>query len=191
MDAMSIKLDSPVSSIAERVRLEREARGWTLANVAARSGVSRAMISKIERCEASPTATVLLRLAGAFDLTLAGLIARAEGNPDRLVRSADQPVWRDPASGYLRRQVFERADHPLELVRVEMPAGARVGLPASSYTRIRQVVWVMDGELVIEEGGVRRHLAAGDCLGFGPPADTVIANESASTCTYLVAVARG
>jgi hypothetical protein len=99
-------------------------------------------------------------------------------------------VWRDPASRYLRRQIFERADHPVELVRVEMPAGARVGLPASSYARIRQVVWVVDGELVIEEGGVRRQLGAGDCLGFGPPADTTIANESTRTCTYVVVVAR-
>ena len=187
---MSSIVDGAVSSIADRVRLEREAHGWTLADLATRSGVSRAMISKIERREASPTATVLVRLAGAFDLTLAGLIARAEADADRLVRAAEQPVWQDPASGYLRRQVFERADHPVELVRVEMPAGARVGLPASSYARIRQVIWVIDGRLVIDEGGVRRELAAGDCLGFGPPADTTIANESDRTCTYLVVLAR-
>ena len=49
---VSTILDSPLASIAERVRLERESRGWTLADVAARSGVSRAMISKVERCEA-------------------------------------------------------------------------------------------------------------------------------------------
>jgi glyoxylate utilization-related uncharacterized protein len=90
----------------------------------------------------------------------------------------------------VRRQIFERADHPLELVRVELPAGARVGLPASSYARIRQVVWVIDGELVIEEAGARRELAAGDCLGFGPPADSTFINESARPCTYVVVVAR-
>src|SRR5436853_309143 len=118
-----------MASIAERLRLERETRAWTLADVAARSGVSRAMISKIERCEASPTATVLVRLASAFDLTLAGLLARAEGNAERLIREPDQPIWRDPASGYVRRQIFERADHPVELVRIELPAGARVGFP--------------------------------------------------------------
>lgn len=172
------------------MRLERDARGWSLADLASRSGVSRAMISRIERCEASPTATVLLRLATAFDLTLGGLIARAEGDGDRLVRVADQPLWRDPATGYLRRQVFERSDHPVELVRVELPAGARVGLPASSYSRIRQVVWVLEGSLVIEEGGVRHELAEGDCLGYGSPADTTIANECTATCTYLVVVAR-
>lgn len=148
------------------------------------------MISKIERCEASPTATVLVRLAGAFDLTLGGLIARAEGDRERLVRAGDQPVWRDPATGYLRRQLFERADHPVELVRVELPAGARVGLPASSYARIRQVVWALEGELVIEEGGVRHEMSPGDCLGFGPPADTTFINESNKACTYAVIVAR-
>jgi transcriptional regulator with XRE-family HTH domain len=176
--------------IAERLRLERDARGWTLTEVAARSGVSRATISKIERCEASPTATVLVRLAGAFDLTLGGLIARAEGDGARLVRGEEQPIWRDPASGYLRRQIFERADHPLELVRVELPPTARVGMPAASYTRIRQVVWVLEGALVIEEPGARHELSAGDCLGFGAPADTTFINESTTACAYLVVVAR-
>jgi transcriptional regulator with XRE-family HTH domain len=187
---VSIKLDEPGARIADRLHLEREARGWTLADLATRSGVSRAMISKIERCEASPTATLLVRLAGAFDLTLGGLIARAEGDAERLVRSADQSVWCDPASGYLRRQLFERTDNPIELVRVELPGSARVGMPASSYVRIRQVVWVIEGELVIEEAGARHELAAGDCLGFGPPADTTFVNESVKTCTYLVIVAR-
>jgi transcriptional regulator with XRE-family HTH domain len=91
------------------------------------------MISKIERCEASPTATLLVRLASAFDLTLGGLIARAEGDAERLVRSANQSVWRDPASGYLRRQIFERTDHPIELVRVELPAFANESVKTCTY----------------------------------------------------------
>jgi transcriptional regulator with XRE-family HTH domain len=187
MNELATKVDDP---LAERVRLERDLRGWSLADLAARSGVSRAMISKVERGAASPTASLLVRLASAFDLTLAGLIARAEADRDRLVKLADQPVWRDPASGYLRRQVFERADHPVELVRVELPPAARVGLPAASYARIRQVVWVLEGELVVEQGGVRRELVAGDCLGFGEPADTTFSNERQMPCVYLVALAR-
>lgn len=176
--------------LADRLRLERESRGWTLGDVAERSAVSRAMISKIERGEASPTATVLVRLAGAFDLTLGGLISRAEGDADRLVRAADQTLWRDPSSGYLRRQIFERADHPIEVVRVELPAGARVGMPASSYSRIRQVVWVQSGCLVLQEGDARHELGTGDCLGFGPPADTTFINDADEPCTYVVVVAR-
>ena len=148
------------------------------------------MISRVERGEASPTAAILVRLAGAFDLTLGGLLARAEEPHRPVVRAADQPAWRDPASGYLRRQIFERADHPVELVQVELPAGARVGMPASSYSRVRQLVWVMKGSLVIEEGAARHELGMGDCYAFGAPADTTFANQSRDACVYLVAMAR-
>ena len=178
--------------IADRVRLERDARGWSLAELAERAGVSKATISKIEREEVSPTAVILVRLAGAFDLTLAGLLLRAEGNGEqsRVSRAADQPVWRDPATGYARRQVLSRPDHPLELVQVELPARQQVALPASSFVHIRQAVWVQSGELVIDEGGERNVLAAGDCLPFGSPADVVFANETELPCLYSVILAR-
>jgi transcriptional regulator with XRE-family HTH domain len=187
---MSTIVDDAETRLAHSIRQEREARGWSLADLAERSGVSRASISKIERGEASPTAVILVRLSGAFDLTLAGLLARAEGGSERLSRAAQQPLWRDPASGYLRRQIFERVDHPVELVSVELPAGARVGFPASSYRRIRQLLWLMRGRLVIEEGGVRHELAAGDCFAFGAPADVTFMNEMDAPCGYLVIVAR-
>jgi transcriptional regulator with XRE-family HTH domain len=187
---MSTIEDDAEARLAARLRLEREARSWSLADLAERSGVSRGAISKIERGESSPTAGVLLRLADAFDVTLAGLLARAEGGAERLSRAADQPLWRDPASGYLRRQLFERPDHPIELVRVELPSGARVGIPASSYRRIRQVVWLLEGELTVEEGDEMSRLRPGDCLAFGPPADCAFVNEGAEPCVYLVAVAR-
>ena len=187
---MATLVDDSGARIARRLRLEREARGWSLADLAARSGVAKATISKIEREEASPTAVVLVRLAGAFDLTLAGLLLRAEGEGQRLSRAATQPTWRDPETGYLRTQVFCRPDHPLEIVQVALPAGQRVVLPASSYAHIRQAVWVQAGELVIVEGGERHLLGAGDCLGFGPPSEVTFANETAEPCAYLVVLAR-
>ncbi len=187
---MDTIVDDLSQRLARRIRLERDGRGWSLAELAERSGVSKATISKIERAEVSPTAVVLVRLASAFDLTLAGLMLRAEGQAERISRAAEQSVWRDPETGYLRRQVFSRPDNPVEIIRVEMPARQRVTLPASAYTHIRQAVWVLSGSLIITEGGTRQVLAAGDCLGFGPPAETSFANETASPCTYVVALAR-
>jgi transcriptional regulator with XRE-family HTH domain len=187
---MDTLVDDLSQRLAHRIRLERDGRGWSLSELAERSGVSKATISKIERAEVSPTAVVLVRLASAFDLTLAGLMLRAEGRGDRLSRAADQPVWRDPETGYVRKQVFSRPDHPVEIIRVEMPAKQRVTLPASSYAHIRQALWVLTGSLVITEAGTRHVLAAGDCLGFGPPAETTFANESNTTCTYVIALAR-
>ena len=183
MDVLSHRL-------ALRVRLERDGRGWSLADLAERSGVSKATISKIERSEVSPTAVVLVRLASAFDLTMAGLMLRAEGQGNRHSKAGEQPVWRDPETGYLRKQVFNRPDHPIEMVRVELPARQTVTLPASSYAHIRQVVWVLAGALVIIEAGERHLLGTGDCLGFGPPAEVTFANETATPCTYVVALAR-
>ena len=187
MDTIS---DAPAGRIARHLRLERNARDWSQGDLAQRSGVSKAMISKIEREEVSPTAVILVRLAAAFDLTLAGLLVRAEGEGDRVSRAAEQPIWRDPGTGYLRRQVFNRPDHPLELVKVEMPAGQSVTLPASSYARIRQAVWVLEGELVVATSYGRHTLCAGDCLGFGAPEETTLANETAAVCAYLVVLAR-
>jgi transcriptional regulator with XRE-family HTH domain len=187
---MDTIVDDLSNRLALRLRLERDSRGWSLADLAERSGVSKATISKIERAEVSPTAVVLVRLASAFDLTLAGLMLRAEGQGDRLSRASEQPVWRDPETGYLRTQVFNRPDHPLEIIRVELPARQRVTLPASSYAHIRQAVWVQAGALVIIEAGERYALGTGDCLGFGPPAEVTFANETAASCIYIVALAR-
>ena len=89
---MSTIIDDTAAKLSSRIRLEREARGWSLGDVATRSGVAKATISKIERCEVSPTAAVLVRLAAAFDQTLAGLLTRAETADNRLVRAADQPL---------------------------------------------------------------------------------------------------
>ena len=185
-------MDETSRQIASRIKLERDARGWSLAELAERAGVAKGTVSKIERAEVSPTAVILVRIAAAFDLTLAGLLVRAEseGGQGRVSRAADQPVWRDPATGYTRRQVLARPDHPLEWVQVALPAGQHVMLPASTYAHIRQAVWVQAGALVILEGGVRNELAVGDCLPFGPPADVTFANETENPCLYVVVLAR-
>jgi len=187
---MTTIVDDFDARLADRLRLERDSRGWSLADLAERSDVAKATISKIERAEASPTATILVRLAAAFGLTPAGLLLRAEDQAGRLSRAADQPSWRDPETGYVRKQVFSRPDHPVEIVQVEMPPGQRVMPPASSYRHIRQTVWVQRGSLVITEGSERHVLGAGDCLGFGPPADVTFANETTAPCEYVVALAR-
>lgn len=191
---MVLKMDTLVDDtntrLAQRIRLEREARGWALAALADRSGVSKAAISKIERGDSSPTAAVLVRLASAFELTLAGLLTLAESQGGRLVRAGEQPQWADPATGYVRRQVFGRPDHPVEIVEVTMPPGKSVTLPASSYARIRQVVQAIEGRLTLTEGGERHVLEEGDALGFGPPGQVVFANETATPVRYRVVLSR-
>jgi transcriptional regulator with XRE-family HTH domain len=186
---MSTIKDDPTPALARRLRIEREARSWSLSDLAERSGVSKAMISKIERGEASPTAALLGRLSGAFGLTLSSLLVRAERSEERLLRAGDQPLWRDPDTGYLRRQLSAPSDVPIELIEVTLPAGAKVDYPASAYMFIRQMIWMLEGRLRFSEGPLSHDLAAGDCLTLGPPSDCQF--ETGDTpCRYLVAILR-
>lgn len=182
--------DRQARAIAERIRLERESRGWSLAELAARSGVSKAMISKVERCEASPTATVLGRLSGAFGLPLSVLLALAEREGDRLARRDDQPVWTDPETGYTRRTLSPALGGQLELLEVELPPGVRVPYPASAFSFQHQQLLVLEGRLDFIEGSRSYRLGPGDCLQLGAPADCVFVNEGDGPTRYLVALTR-
>jgi transcriptional regulator with XRE-family HTH domain len=187
---MSIVVDDPVPQIAARLSAEREKHGWSLAELSAHCGVSKAMLSKIEREEVSPTAAILVRVAAAFGLTLAAVLEPVRAKPSRLVRANEHPRWRDPDSGYVRRQIFQSAGNPLELVEVNLPPGGRVGFPAASYALIRQVVWILSGRLDIREGETVHVLKSGDRLEFGPPADCEFRNAGEQMCRYLVALVR-
>jgi len=181
--------------LAARIRRERGARNWTIAELAAASGVSRAMISRIERAEASPTATLLGKLSGAFGLTVSALLARAEadGTASRLSRAAEREPWTDPETGYVRHTLSPPGAEP-EMVLVELPPAKSVDYPAASYTFMRgQCVWVMKGRLQIREGDETIDLGPGDCLAFdlATPGDRRYANPSErEKATYLVSLVR-
>lgn len=185
-----MKVNDSDQALAARLRSEREKRGWSLGALADRSGVSKAMISKIERNEASPTAALLGRLSGAFGLTLSALLDGVDSGEGRLRRAQEQTIWVDPGAGYQRRQISPTKVSRVELVEVRLPAGAEVAFPASSYSFIQQVFWALEGSFEVAERGEVQRLYAGDCLALGEPADRVIRNPTRSECRYLVAVAR-
>lgn len=173
--------------LGARIRTERRSRGWSLSELAERASISRAMVAKVEAGESSPTANLLGKLSGAFGLSISTLMSRAESGQGRLVRRADQLVWVDPESGYVRRQISPTSEMPLDLVHVTLPAGADVRMPASAYAFLRQIIWVLEGELVFVEGQMRHAMQTGDCLELGPPMECRFKNESANACVYAVA----
>lgn len=167
--------------IAEHVRDLRSRRGLTLDALAQKSGVSRSMISLIERAESTPTAIVLERLATGLGVPLASLFDDPAPRPDPVSRRASQLEWRDPASGYVRRNVCP------SLVEVEFPPGARVAFDAG--TSRHQHVWVLDGSIDIQVGPDRYSLNTGDCVGFAPDRPTAFSNPSSHPARYAVIVA--
>ncbi len=154
--------------IARRIHGLRRTRGLTLEQLAAASGVSRSMISLIERAETSPTATVLDKLADALGVPLPSLFAVPDddGEPTPLATRAQQAEWTDPATGYVRRQVSPASTDPaLELVEIQFPPGQRVSFESPQRpVRVQQLVWMLDGEMEIALDGRIWRLRAGDCL---------------------------
>lgn len=177
--------------IAARLRALRAARGLTLEALAAQSEVSRSMISAIERAESSPTAVTLERLAAALGVSLAALFERPAGAP--VARRADQPEWRDPASGYLRRNLSPAgAGSAIQLVEVHFPPGASVSYETGPRaTAQHQQVWVLEGTIEIRVGADAHRLDAGDCLAFVLDRPTGFRNPGAAPARYLVAIAAG
>jgi len=153
--------------LAVRLRGLRVERGLTLDGLAERAGVSRSMISLVERGESSPTASVLHRLATGLGTTLASLFdgeEKAEASP--LARRVDQVCWRDPETGYVRRNLSPpRFPSPIELVEVVLPPGVRVAYDAvPSSVGIEQQVWVLEGAVELTVGTKTHRLVEGDCL---------------------------
>jgi transcriptional regulator with XRE-family HTH domain len=186
---MTIIVNSLDARLAARIRTERESRDWSIADLAERSSVSKAMISKIERAEASPTASLLGKLSGAFGLTLSTLLARAEQSGGRLARKGDQPGWEDPATGFRRKAVSPAGAKTVEIVLANCLWG-KIAYPAAAFTFIDQQILALTGTLTFIEGANQHDLSAGDCLALGPPCDCTFENRSQTACTYLVIVAR-
>jgi transcriptional regulator with XRE-family HTH domain len=175
--------------IAERVRDLRSHRGLTLDGLSQKSGVSRSMISLIERAESTPTAVVLERLATGLDVPLATLFDSPTPPPDPISRRASQLQWRDPASGYIRRNVSPGGvASPIQIVEIEFPPGARVAF--DSGTRAHQQVWVLDGSIEIRAGAESYALNAGDCVAFVLDRPTAFSNPSAKPARYAVIIAQ-
>ncbi|WP_374445262.1 helix-turn-helix domain-containing protein [Stella sp.] len=177
--------------LARRLRTLRAERALTLEELAGRSGVSRSMISLIERGESSPTAAVLDRLATGLGLSLAALFAESERpDADPVARRADQPLWRDPETGYQRRHLSPLGyPTPLELVEVEFPAGARVAYESAPRgLGIRQQIWIIDGEMELTVGDAVHRLAAGDCLAMAVDRPIAFRNPGGRPARYLVAL---
>ncbi|GGX86703.1 helix-turn-helix domain-containing protein [Streptomyces minutiscleroticus] len=151
--------------LGARLAALRAERGWSLGELAERSGVSRSTLSRAERAETSPTAALLNRLCAVYGRTMSQLLSEVETAPAPLVRAADQAVWEDRASGFVRRSVSP--PHPGlrgELVEGRLAAGADIAYDRPPVAGLEQHVWVLEGSLEVTADGVGHRLGAGDCL---------------------------
>lgn len=179
--------------IAAQVKRLRGERGLTLEALAEASGVSRSMISLVERGESSATAVVLERLATGLGVSLATLFDEPGAVPAPVSRRTDQAEWRDPASGYLRRNVSPSGfPSPIQIVEVVFPAGARVTYETVARPRIiHQQIWVLQGAIDIALGDDRYELRVGDCLAMVLDQPVTFYNRALKPARYCVVIVSG
>jgi transcriptional regulator with XRE-family HTH domain len=174
--------------IAARVRSLRSDAGLTLDALATHCNVSRSMLSLVERGESSPTAVVLEKIAGGLGVPLASLFEDAGAPPNPLSRTQDRVTWRDPASGYLRRNISPSSyPTPLQIVEVELPAGARVAYETGAReVTVHQQIWLREGSMEFTLGANTYKLVAGDCLAMQLDAPTTFRNPTRKPARYVV-----
>ncbi|MDT0266611.1 XRE family transcriptional regulator [Streptomyces sp. DSM 44915] len=162
---LDARLDARLAGRLAELRVER---GWSLDELARRTGVSRSTLSRLERAEISPTATLLNRLCAAYERTMSRLLAEVETEPAELVGPDRQPVWRDEPAGLVRRSVSP--PHPglrAELLEVELAPGADIAYDGPPVPGVEQHIWVLAGTLEIAvNGGQEQRVEAGACLRF-------------------------
>ncbi|WP_075795172.1 helix-turn-helix domain-containing protein [Massilia putida] len=184
-----MKDDSSINGrIAQQVRLLRSERGLSLDALSNQCGVSRSMLSLIERGETSPTAVVLDKLAAGLGVPLASLFDDPARKSEPVARCADQVVWQDPHSGYLRRNVSpEGSQSPTRIVDVTFPPRARVTYEAGARTpAVLQQIWMLEGRMEIVHGADAYLLETGDCLAMQLDAPVSFYNPGDAPARYAV-----
>lgn len=176
------------AALGIRLKQLRLAQGITLDGLAERSGVSRAMISRIERGEASPTAQLLARLCHGLGTTLSRFFALPEAAGSPLRRLADQHEWQDPETGYRRRALSpEGVGSPVDLVEVVFPPGARVVFERNPFeAAYSQHLWLLEGRMRMTAGDTTHDLEPGDCLFMRLDEALVFSNPHADPARYAI-----
>ncbi|MFI8193554.1 helix-turn-helix domain-containing protein [Streptomyces sp. NPDC085946] len=169
----------------------RAQHGWSLGELAERSGVSRSTLSRAERAEISPTASLLNRLCAVYGRTMSQLLSEVEAEPVPLVRAADQPVWEDRASGFRRRSVSPpHAGLRGELVEGRLGAGADIAYDRPPVPGLEQHLWVLAGTLDVTAQDTEHRVATGDCLRLRVWGPTRFRCAGPEDARYVLAVVR-
>lgn len=175
-----------------RVRELRGRRGLTLEALAERAGVSRAMISKLERGEKNPTLVVAAKLAEGLGVTLSQLVGMEERREVVVVRKEGRMVMRDPETGFERQLLSPTfVGRGVEFVRNTIPEGSTSGEFPPHRKGVAEHVVVERGRLRVTLGGEEYLLEEGDALYFEADMTHRFDNAGEGECSYYLVISSG
>ena len=166
---------APAAALAEtitqhlgsRVKELRAERGWSLAVLAGASGVSRSMLSQIEREEANPTLAVTLRIAQAFGMTLGDLVQVPDATSAITVIRADDRAYHYRSDRHCRIRTLSplNLEKDVEFYEVQLqPGGALWSAP--QYQGTREFLTVETGQVRVESGTDSELIGKGDSVSY-------------------------
>jgi transcriptional regulator with XRE-family HTH domain len=174
--------------LAQKLRQMRQQRGLTLDALALRCGVSRAMISKIERGAAVPTTTVLGKLAAGLETGLSQLIGDQQAREPVLLSPEAQATYRDPETGFLRRSLSPLfPDRRVDFAFNSLPAGNSVVF-APHQRGVEEYLFVSRGEVVVVVDGERFLVSQGSSLFYHAHVVHEFRNESREAAEFFVVI---
>ncbi len=176
------------SAIGHRVKLERQARRWTLDQLAEVAGVSRRMVINVEQGTANPSVAILLRLSDALGIGLPALVEPPAARPVSVTRAGEGAVlWSSPAGG---RGVLVAGTQPPDVVELWDWTLAATDTHASEphAAGTKELLQVEHGIVMVAVAGEQTMLAVGDALTFDGDLAHSYTNPGPEPARFLLAV---
>lgn len=184
--------DAIIIELGSRVKRLRTQAGLTLEEFASQSGVSRAMLSKVERGEKSPTLAIIVRIAKGLNVSMSALMG-AEPDPAQVavIRKANRLAFRDPETGFERHNLSpSHLDNDLEFLLHRIPPGESSGeLPPYKVPTEKYLV-VHEGQLTVQTGDANYVLDTGDSFYFDVRESYRFINAGRTPCAYYLVIRR-
>jgi len=154
------------AAVARTLQALRADRGWSLDQLAARSGVSKGVLVALEQGRSNPNLATLARIGDAFGVPVT-LLVDLGGEPAIQISSPDtsRVLWRGPSGG--TGTIIGATDPPwaVELWHWEVMPGETFGGDAHAPAT-REMVWVESGTLTLTVAGERHEILPGQCARF-------------------------
>jgi transcriptional regulator with XRE-family HTH domain len=178
-----------LATVAEALRMRRRHQGLAIEQLAELSGVSRSMISKIERAEAVPSTSVLSMLAEALGVTFSQLLMQREEQDIVVLPQRVQPVLRDQTSGFTRRCISPiLPGRGIDWVLNTLPPGSSTGVFTAHRRGTDEYIYVLTGVLEARLGDQIQKLAAGDAIYFQATQPHEFRNVAKQDCQYFLII---
>lgn len=182
-------VDQAPNAVGHRIRDARLIRGWTLDQLAERSGVSRRMIVNVEAGSTNPSLATLLRLSAALGIALASLVTEPTDTARAATTSSQErtPLWTGPKGGTGTLVASASQGSTVELWEWLLEPGeshtSEAHLPGT-----HELLHVVEGQLELTIDSHSRRLRTGDATNFSADVAHAYACAGRTRTRFTIAV---